>query len=116
MQSSAENKKDHGVIKIGSMKMTRAAAATLVSGLILSCIAAYTSTTGALVGIPMFLAFCIAAYNVNCASVGHCDIWAMFLACIYVLYAVVNLILLFAVGPEAMKKIKTAAAAARSRK
>jgi len=88
--------------------MTVAAAGTLASGLVLSIIATYTSPTGILVGIPMFLAFCITAYNVNCASVGHCDTWATIIACFYAVYALLSLALLFITGPEEMKKAPAA--------
>ena len=80
------------LVKVGGLNMTVQALVTLVSGLIIGIVLACVSSAGVAIGIPLFLAFCVAAYNVNCAIVGHCQVWANVLTCVYAIYAIVCLL------------------------
>ena len=71
--------------------LTKLALYILVVGLVLSLILVVTlkTTVGhkALVGLLVFLMFCLESYNVNCIQVGHCTTWASILTLVFVGYA-----------------------------
>lgn len=76
------------MISLGdNIKVTRAAFLTLLAGLILSIVIAFTfPVSGPLVGIVVLLVWMLVAYNVNCVQVGHCYKWAWILTIFYLIY------------------------------
>lgn len=93
------------MVMIGDLKMTRAALITLTMGFLLSfCIAVFIPH-GILIGLITFFGFIVAAYNVNCSIVGKCNNWAIFLVVIYVIYVILNLLLIFTDKKKYMKMV-----------
>ena len=46
-------------------------------------------------GLALVLGFFVVAYNINCVLVGRCIAWGIFLTCIYSVYAIILLLLIF---------------------
>jgi len=90
-QNVAQNlSQSFGYFTIGGAKITYNAAATLIAGMLVSIVMAWIGPAGIVMGALMFLAFCLAAYNVNCALVGQCTLLANILTIIYVIYALLS--------------------------
>ena len=71
------------VINIGKLQVTIPAFITAVCGLILGLVCAFKIHYIFALTIP--LTFFIAAYNVNCTVVGHCNLWATILTVLYLI-------------------------------
>lgn len=83
---------DNSLVQVGSLRITRQALTICIAGILLACVLIFTlglSPGSVLAAAFILLAIFVAAYSVNCMVVGHCRIWAWFLAVLYV----VNLIL-----------------------
>ena len=71
------------IITVGKLKMTLPAMITVIGGMVVGLITALA--IGWLTGIMMIFVFFVAAYNINCATVGHCTTWAWTLTIIYLI-------------------------------
>jgi uncharacterized membrane protein len=86
------------MIQVGALKMTHQAFIIAVIGALTGIFAGLKGM--AVPGLIVMAGAFLAAYNVNCTVVGHCDIWAWTLVVIYAIN-------LFMIGKLAMeKKIK----------
>jgi len=83
-------------VTIGSLNITIPALITAISGLILGIILAFKiNMYMGLILLPVIL---IAAYNVNCAIVGHCTTWAWILTGVYMLYVLMVSVMMLVVS------------------
>lgn len=68
----------------------------LVAGSVLSIVvSALFFPYGLAIGLVIFIGSLIAAYNVNCTLVGHCEVWAWILVFLYVIAIVMHLVMIF---------------------
>jgi hypothetical protein len=88
MQEYSPPMQEKSLISLGEhTKVTRAAFYTLIAGLILSIVIAFTfPVSGPLIGIFVLLVWVLLAYNINCVQVGHCYTWAWILTIFYLIY------------------------------
>jgi len=77
------------IITVGKLKLTLPAMITVVGGMVVGLITALKFSW--LAGIIMILVFFVAAYNINCATVGHCTTWAWVLTIIYLINVLIFL-------------------------
>jgi hypothetical protein len=70
-------------------RVSLSAVLTLGAGLVIAAAVALVSPAASLVSL---LVFAVAAYNVNCAHVGRCHVFAWALTALYLLYAAVVLV------------------------
>lgn len=80
---------DVKMVQLGSVKITLAAFVTLVAGLVLAVALFFVGSFGPILSVYVLLVFMLLSYNVNCAQLGHCKVWAWFLTIVYVFYALV---------------------------
>jgi hypothetical protein len=92
------------IVTIGSLKLTLAAFITLLSGVVLALGIALLGGAFTFVSLYVLLLFVVIAYNVNCAQVGHCKVWAWFLTIVYVVYASIFTLAILT-NKESIKKV-----------
>ena len=108
---------DVRTIRIFGVDVSVAAFATLLAGVVsaLALLILVPNMVG-VAAAPLVLAVaCLVAYNVNCAQVGHCHVWAWILTVLYVLGAVSN-IASAAIIARSRRSQVAVAAASRSKK
>ena len=71
------------IMTIGSLKITQQAFIICIMGVVSAIFLAFNKMP--IPGLIIMAAAFLAAYNTNCAVVGHCDIWAWTLVAIYAL-------------------------------
>ena len=77
------------MVTVGSWKITLAALITLISGLVLAVVFLFMGRFGLILSMWVLLLFVLASYNVNCAQMGHCRVWAWTLTILYVVYVTI---------------------------
>ena len=92
----SEERKEHlaiNMVSIGSLQITVASLITFSCGVIIALMLLFTGPYGIFVSLYVLLLFVVLAYNVNCAQVGHCTVWAWVLTAVYLFYTVVAVLL-----------------------
>lgn len=103
------------VITIGKNKITLTAFLTFLAGLVLAVILPFVGSYGIFLSIYVLLLFVLLAYNVNCAQVGHCHVWAWVLTLVYVGYVALAVVLIFT-KKDLFKKVLSEKFSVRTRK
>jgi hypothetical protein len=91
-------------------KISRAAFYTLVAGILFALTISLFIPYGGFIGLYILLVFLLMSYNVNCAQVGHCHVWAWILTTIYIVYVILSVIIILT-NPTAWIKIHTGVSA-----
>jgi hypothetical protein len=104
MNSTPKMQHEIKYIEVFGKKISRAAFYTLVSGIFLSLVVSVFVPYGFFIGVYILLVVLLASYNVNCAQVGHCHVWAWILTIIYIVYVSISIIIIIA-NPEAWASI-----------
>ena len=77
-------------VHIGSLTLSVPAFIIAVTGIVLSIAVTLYVPKLFVASLVMLAVFFVAAYNANCAVVGHCNVWAWVLSISYVLMALGN--------------------------
>jgi hypothetical protein len=75
-------------------KISRAAFYTLFAGVVFAIVISVFIPYGIFIGVYILLVFLLLSYNVNCAQVGHCYVWAWILTFIYVTYVSLSVLII----------------------
>ena len=94
----------HQVVTIGKLQMTLPAAIVAVAGFVIAVAVAWL--VHPIMGIAVLPGFFIAAYNVNCVTVGHCTTWAWILTSIYAFYTAILVIVMLSKIPGVLDPSK----------
>lgn len=76
-------------ITIAGVKISQLSVVVLVSSFVLALAMLFVGPMGFLGSLTVLLAGALAAYNVNCVQVGHCQTWALILTVFYVINSVI---------------------------
>jgi hypothetical protein len=95
------------IITVGGLRMTKGAFITLISGFVLSVFLAFFVPRGIYAGPFVFLTFVLAAYNINCAVVGNCKIWALVCTLFWVFYVVLVIFTAYTSKDKLIKFVKS---------
>ena len=77
-------------VQVGSLTLSAPAFVVALTGVVVSVGMTIAAPKLIFASLLVLAAFFVAAYNVNCAIVGNCSVWAWVLAVMYVLMALVN--------------------------
>ena len=99
------NSMDVKMVSIGHLNMTLSSFIVLIAGLLLVIITLILSpTTLGLISATSFaLVSILGAYNINCAQLGHCQVWAWILTSLYIVGVCLSVLTAFKFNP--LKKI-----------
>lgn len=82
----------HRVVTVGKLQLTLPAAIVAASGFVVAIAMAWL--VHPILGIAILPGFFLAAYNVNCVTVGHCTTWAWILTSIYTFYTLLIVVIM----------------------
>lgn len=71
------------IITVGSLQVTLPAFITAATGIVLGLASLFTGSKE--VGLVFMLLLLLQSYSINCAVVGHCNVWAWTLAIVAIL-------------------------------
>ena len=83
------------VISFANLRLTRASLVTFLAGFITAVISMVLKPNLWPVSLYLMLLSIVAAYNQNCAVVGHCNTWALIMFGVFLLTVALNLFVAF---------------------
>ena len=105
----SKNTNGVNMISIGKFKITVSAFTTLCVGVVACIVMFFMGKLGMIFSIVILVSSSIAAYNINCAQLGHCSVWAWILVALnafWVYMFIIRFILMKSTLPTLIKKAK----------